>query len=172
MQWCHGAPGFVLLMAKAHEVLVLRGQEGEEGEGQGAGDGDGGGEGGAAAAPPFSSPSSSSRYLDAALLAGECAWRRGLLTKGSGSLCHGAAGNGYALLALWRATRDQLWLRRARWFAVHVAARLAPDDDPEACGYDVADRPASLYEGAAGGVCFVADALLWPDVGGMPGGEL
>jgi hypothetical protein len=155
VQWCHGAPGFVLLMSKAHEVFCCGG----------------GDDGGGGAAAPSRSPSSSP-YLSAALAAADVIWRRGLLTKGAGSLCHGPSGNGYAFLALWRLTRDLLHLRRARWFAVHAASRLSPDVDEEQGGYDVADRPASLYEGAAGGVCFAADALLWPDVGMMPGGEL
>jgi hypothetical protein len=36
--------------------------------------------------------------------AAEVTWRRGLLAKGPG-LCHGVAGNGYALLSVYRCTR-------------------------------------------------------------------
>ena len=51
--------------------------------------------------------------------AGEAIWLAGPLEKGSG-LCHGTAGNGYALLALWRRTGDAVWLDRARAFAIHA----------------------------------------------------
>jgi hypothetical protein len=43
-------------------------------------------------------------FLAAARRAGEVVWERGLLKKGPG-LCHGVAGNGYALLALYKATQ-------------------------------------------------------------------
>jgi hypothetical protein len=39
-------------------------------------------------------------------------------------LCHGTAGNAYALLALWRRTGDEQWLERARAFAQHAAVRV------------------------------------------------
>jgi hypothetical protein len=39
-------------------------------------------------------------------------------------LCHGTAGNAYALLALWRRTGDDEWLARARTFAAHAAAQV------------------------------------------------
>lgn len=48
--------------------------------------------------------------------AAEVTWRRGLLKKGPG-LCHGAAGNGYALLSVYRCTRDPRALARAKRFA-------------------------------------------------------
>ncbi|MEO8739330.1 MAG: lanthionine synthetase LanC family protein [Casimicrobiaceae bacterium] len=35
------------------------------------------------------------------------------LNKGAG-LCHGTAGNGYALLKFYRRTGDAIWLERAR----------------------------------------------------------
>jgi lantibiotic modifying enzyme len=38
-------------------------------------------------------------------------------------LCHGTAGNAYALLALWRRTEDEQWLEHARAFALHAAAQ-------------------------------------------------
>jgi hypothetical protein len=58
------------------------------------------------------------------LLAGaESTWRAGPLAKGPG-LCHGTAGNGYALLRTYEVTGDELWLDRARSFA-DVALRQA-----------------------------------------------
>lgn len=53
---------------------------------------------------------------------GECVWRTGPLAKGS-NLCHGTAGNGYALLKLFVLTGDELWLGRARTFAMSAIAQ-------------------------------------------------
>ena len=55
--------------------------------------------------------------------AGETTWLAGPLEKGVG-LCHGTAGNGYALLKLWRRTGDPLWLDRARAFAMHAIEQV------------------------------------------------
>jgi Lanthionine synthetase C-like protein len=55
---------------------------------------------------------------------GELVWRAGPLTKGAG-LCHGTAGNGYTFLALFERTWDELWLERARAFAMHAARQVA-----------------------------------------------
>jgi hypothetical protein len=54
---------------------------------------------------------------------GELVWRAGPLAKGA-NLCHGTAGNGYAFLALLERTGDELWLERARAFAMHAAAQV------------------------------------------------
>jgi hypothetical protein len=61
--------------------------------------------------------------LDADLIAGgEAIWEAGPLRKGAG-LCHGTAGNGYALLKLHERTGDERWLARARAFAMHAIAQ-------------------------------------------------
>ena len=52
------------------------------------------------------------KYLREAVECGDLIWQRGLLHKGYG-LCHGTAGNGYAFLALYRATGDQRHLYHA-----------------------------------------------------------
>jgi hypothetical protein len=57
--------------------------------------------------------------LELALAGGELTWRAGPLAKGPG-LCHGTAGNAYAFLVLHRRTGDELWLDRARAFAMHA----------------------------------------------------
>ena len=49
----------------------------------------------------------------------EAVWRAGPLNKGQG-LCHGTAGNGYALLKAYAMTSDAVWLDRARAFAMHA----------------------------------------------------
>jgi Lanthionine synthetase C-like protein len=59
---------------------------------------------------------------DLLVAAGETIWSAGPLSKGS-NLCHGTAGNGYALLKLYQRTLDPLWLQRARFFAMHGIAQ-------------------------------------------------
>ena len=91
------------------------------------------------------------RYLREAKELGQVIWRRGLLsTKGLG-LCHGIPGNGFALLGIYKQTRDEVWLNRAIHFAVF------------ACEHQVlaqqADRPHSLFEGLAGAACFWGSVL-------------
>jgi hypothetical protein len=61
--------------------------------------------------------------LELAVAGGELTWRAGPLAKGVG-LCHGTAGNAYAFLVLHRRTGDELWLDRARAFAMHVLDRV------------------------------------------------
>ncbi|HEV3479342.1 MAG TPA: LanC-like protein [Gaiellaceae bacterium] len=62
-------------------------------------------------------------YLDEELLlaGAELVWRAGppRMEKGP-SICHGTAGNGYAFLKVFGRTGDELWLERARRFAVHA----------------------------------------------------
>ncbi len=54
---------------------------------------------------------------------GELTWRAGPLVHNAG-LCHGAAGNGFAFLALFERTGDERWLARARAFAMHALAQV------------------------------------------------
>jgi Lanthionine synthetase C-like protein len=54
---------------------------------------------------------------------GELTWRAGPLVKGPG-LCHGTAGNGYAFLKLFERTGSELWLDRARAFAMHAIEQV------------------------------------------------
>jgi lanthionine synthetase-like protein len=68
-----------------------------------------------------------SSYLDEELViaAAELIWQAGPLgmEKGSG-ICHGTAGNGYAFLNAFERTGDELWLERARRFAVHALGQI------------------------------------------------
>ena len=52
---------------------------------------------------------------------GELTWQAGPHSKGPG-LCHGTAGNAYAFLALFARSNDEVWLERARAFAMDAAA--------------------------------------------------
>jgi hypothetical protein len=90
-------------------------------------------------------------YLDEELLlaAAELVWRAGPpdAEKGHG-ICHGTSGNGLALLAAFERTQDELWLARARRFAVHALGQAA--------------RPPgrySLFTGGAGTALFAAACL-------------
>ena len=96
--------------------------------------------------------------LDALLLAaGQAIWRAGPLVKGQG-LCHGTAGNGQALLALYRRTGQALWLDRARAFAMHALQQA--DAAQQAHGQC---RP-TLWTGDAGLAVF-----LWQCIQGRAG---
>ena len=57
------------------------------------------------------------------LAGGRLVWQAGPIRDEPG-LCHGTAGNAYALLALWRRTGDDEWLERARVFAQHAATQV------------------------------------------------
>lgn len=86
MQFCHGAPGFIVCLADIPDTK-----------------------------------------LDELLIAGgEAIWAAGPLAKGS-NLCHGTAGNGYAFLKLFQRTKDNIWLERARAFAMHAIAQTERD---------------------------------------------
>ena len=84
--------------------------------------------------------------------AGDLVWAAGPLAKGS-NLCHGTAGNGLAFLKLFTRTGDQLWLDRARAFAMHAIAQ----SDAEAIS--TGQRRYSLWTGDAGLACFLWECL-------------
>ena len=73
--------------------------------------------------------------------------------KGS-SICHGTAGNGYALLAAFERTGDEVWLDRARRFAVHALEQVAAARDARGQGRY------SLWTGDLGVALYAADCLL------------
>jgi hypothetical protein len=76
-------------------------------------------------------------------------WRAGPPTpeKGPG-ICHGTAGNGYALLAAFERTGDEQWLERARRFAVHALGQVGG----RAPRY-------TLWTGDIGAAVFAADCV-------------
>jgi lantibiotic modifying enzyme len=95
---------------------------------------------------------SAADYVDEELLlaGGELIWQAGPpgMEKGSG-LCHGTAGNGYALLKVFERTGDELWLDRARRFAVHAVEQV----ERRGTGRY------SLFTGDVGIALYVADCL-------------
>lgn len=62
-------------------------------------------------------------WSDLLLAAGRLVWEAGPIRDAPG-LCHGTAGNAYALLALWRRTDDEQWLESGRAFAQHAATQV------------------------------------------------
>jgi hypothetical protein len=95
---------------------------------------------------------STADYLDEELLlaGAELTWRAGPhgMEKGAG-ICHGTAGNGYALLKTFDRTQDERWLERARRFAVHALEQV------ERRGR----RRYSLFTGDVGVALFAADCI-------------
>jgi lanthionine synthetase-like protein len=66
-------------------------------------------------------------YMDEdLLLAGaELAWKTGPANLDKGpNICHGTAGNGFAFLKAFARTGDEVWLQRARKFAVHALEQV------------------------------------------------
>lgn len=88
--------------------------------------------------------------------AGDLVWHTGPLAKGS-NLCHGTAGNGYALLKLHALTQDGIWLERARHFAMSAIARWRETQAQHGSGRY------SLWTGDAG-----LAAYLWDCISGEP----
>jgi hypothetical protein len=95
-------------------------------------------------------------YLDEELLlaGAELVWQAGpgSMTKGPG-ICHGTAGNGYALLRTFGRTGDELWLERARRFAVHALGQV------ERWRAERGRGRYSLWAGDVGAALFASDCL-------------
>lgn len=87
-----------------------------------------------------------------AVAGGELTWRAGPLRKGA-NLCHGTAGNGYALLALLERTGDERWLTRARAFAMHAAGQVERSRTTHGRGRY------TLWTGDLGSALFLADCI-------------
>lgn len=92
-----------------------------------------------------------SDYLDEdLLLAGaELVWQAGPHGDEKGpNICHGTAGNGYALLKTFERTGDERWLERARAFAVHALEQA-----------ERMPSRYSLFTGGIGVAIFAADCI-------------
>ena len=88
--------------------------------------------------------------------AAELTWVAGPLEKGAG-LCHGTAGNGYALLKLFARTQDQRWLERARAFAMHAMAQS------DRMAAEHGQRRHSLWTGDPGVACYAWSCITGDD---------
>jgi hypothetical protein len=62
-------------------------------------------------------------HTELMIAAGQLVWDAGPIEANAG-LCHGTAGNGFAFLALFARTGDELWLTRARAFAMHALGQV------------------------------------------------
>ena len=84
------------------------------------------------------------------LLAGaELVWRVGPHGEEKGpGICHGTAGNGYALLRTFERTGDECWLERARCFAMHALEQ-----------FERRESRYSLWTGDVGVALFASDCL-------------
>lgn len=139
VQWCHGATGMALLLARAHRVFRRK------------------------------------FMYRAAVAAGNVVWRRGLLSKGPGC-CHGWAGGIYAFLALYRMTRQSVWLERASafgWYSLCQAPRdvssLSLPGQHQTTDRQLwfrPDEPYSLFNGMAGAAVAFLD-MASPENGGF-----
>jgi hypothetical protein len=95
-------------------------------------------------------------YLDEQLLlaGAELAWRAGAHAEEKGAgICHGTAGNGYALLKTFERTGDEGWLERARRFAVHALGQV------ERTRAEVGHGRYSLFTGDLGAALFASACL-------------
>ncbi|KZV96127.1 hypothetical protein EXIGLDRAFT_442798 [Exidia glandulosa HHB12029] len=129
VQWCHGAPGMVLLLS----LLVGRHE------------------------PEFAlSAARRETYLRALSAGARCVWERGLLIKGPPNLCHGTAGSAYALLHASIATDDCELLAQGMSIAMHAANWRELERGGQLVR---GDSPSSLMCGVAGAACLWADLL-------------
>jgi len=111
--------------------------------------------------------SGDSEFRNAAKEAGEVVWKRGLNQRVG--LSEGIAGNAYVFLSLYRLTRDEAYLERAKAFSgflYHNAAKLI------ACSQMNSTKSTySLFQGLAGVACLWFD-LTSPENARFPGFEL
>jgi lantibiotic modifying enzyme len=90
-------------------------------------------------------------YLDEELLlaGAELTWQAGPHGDDKGpNICHGTAGNGYAFLKTFQRTGDELWLERARRFAMHALEQV-----------ERMTSRYSLFTGGIGVALYAADCI-------------
>lgn len=96
--------------------------------------------------------------------AAELLWQAGPLKKGS-NVCHGTAGNGYAFLYLYKRSGEEIWLERARQFAVHALMQCQKDRAHYGQGRY------TLWTGD-GGLAIFLHHCLHPEEAAIPGLDL
>ena len=93
-------------------------------------------------------------FKETALLSNNCLWERGLLYKGNG-LCHGLSGTIYALIKLYKYTKDELYLKEAigichGTYDPEIQNLVKQYKDPQRLRIGIPDTPYSLMEGEGG----------------------
>ncbi|MBV1908462.1 MAG: LanC-like protein [Kangiellaceae bacterium] len=140
VQWCHGAAGIVTALARTPK------SEDSQTE------------------PSQTEPSQTERLDQLLVKTGELIWQAGPLNKGS-NICHGTAGNGYAFLYLFQRWSDQIWLDRARQFAMHAIEQRRNARSK----YDQGRY--TLWTGDAGLAVYLYHCI-YPDKAAIPGLDL
>jgi len=79
-------------------------------------------------------------------------------------LCHGISGNALLLHSLYRATKDEKWLKRALQFGAlcadkEIQAICKSIWDPQRKIEGMSDHPFSLMEGTGGDICAMIDLI-------------
>ncbi|KAH9475889.1 LanC-like protein GCL2 [Psilocybe cubensis] len=149
VQWCHGAPGVIILLSTT--LRVLHDHEG------------------------FAADGVRDDIVRSIQQGARFVYKHGLLRKGVG-LCHGVAGSVYALLAASDAL-DSSSNKRFFAKAAHLAFLATLREDlTTSKEMLIPDHPWSLYEGIAGACCAYAEVLSRLDsndsrrsVSGFPG---
>ena len=122
-------------------------------------------------------------FKETSFLCNKCLWERGLLYKGNG-LCHGMSGIVYALIKLYKYSKNELYLKEAvgicyGTFDYDIQELVKNFVDPQRKCKGIPDTPYSLMEGEGG--CLVmyydlASILLKKDnsdfTGFFPGYEI
>ena len=93
-------------------------------------------------------------FKETAFLSNKCLWERGLLCKGNG-VCHGMSGVVYALIKLYKATKNELYLKEAigickGTFDPNIQKQVKEFKDPQRLCRGIPDTPYSLMEGEGG----------------------
>ena len=93
-------------------------------------------------------------FKETAFLSNKCLWERGLLYKGNG-VCHGMSGVIYALIKLYKFTKNEFYLKEAigicqGTFDPAVQKLVKGYKDPQRLCRGIPDTPYSLMEGEGG----------------------
>lgn len=118
----------------------------------------------ALAATPKSDSKNSAELDELLKTTGELVWKAGPLLKGS-NICHGTAGNGYAFLYLYKRWKDQIWLDRARQFAMHAIEQC------QRARLEFGQGRYSLWTGDVGLAIYLYHCI-YPEEAAIPGLDL
>ena len=102
-------------------------------------------------------------FKETALLSNNCLWERGILYKGNG-VCHGMAGVIYALIKLYKYTKNDLYLKEAvgisyGTFDPEIQKLVGEYVDPQRKCKGIPDTPYSLMEGEGGRLVMYYDLM-------------